>query len=224
MAQPEGAQSVFGGETTCQGLPRAVVRPMQQPSVAGSASEEKLMAVVDDALDASRKPGSPEPMARQCVAARMRRAFISAAADDDLLQVSQIMQLARIRHLPVLAGEFLAGIVSHRDVLEALSSPLEGAPDALRRELLRGTPVSRVMRTPVHTVAADATLQEAAQQMLRYKIGCLPVVADCAGGARALGLITESDLIAAAYLPGLDPRTLEPLAPEPPLPAGARRG
>jgi CBS domain-containing membrane protein len=156
----------------------------------------------------------PESIALECVAAKMRVAFISASPSDDLLQVAQLMQLARIRHLPVLTGEVLVGIVSHRDVLEASASPFDGTSLAERREQLRTIPVSRVMHAVVHTVAPDATLQEAAQEMLRYKIGCLPVVVSSGGECRVVGLITESDLLAAAYVPRMDARTLETRAPD----------
>jgi CBS domain-containing protein len=39
-------------------------------------------------------------------------------------------------------------------------------------------------------------LAEAATLLLRHKIGCLPVVG---AGGEALGLVTETDLLRAAY-------------------------
>jgi CBS domain-containing protein len=142
---------------------------------------------------------------------RMRRVVISAAPADSLLHAAQLMQLARIRHLPVLQDDCLVGILSHGDVLEAATSPLEEASLAKRIERLRATPVSRVMHRSVCTIESDATLRDVAERMLRYKIRCLPVV-DGKPGARGavIGLITESDLLAAAYLPERDPRTLFP--------------
>ena len=40
--------------------------------------------------------------------------------------------------------------------------------------------------------------------MLRLQIGCLPVVEATPEGPRLVGLLTESDLLRAAYLPPLD--------------------
>jgi CBS domain-containing protein len=152
---------------------------------------------------------------------RMRHCFISAEPTDSALQAAQLMQLARIRHLPVVAGGCLLGIVSHRDLLEASPSPLEGGSTSARLDRLRAMPLARIMHTSVCTISPDATLREAAEQMLRYKIGCLPVVevGPAAGDPREMiGLITESDLLAAAYLPELDARTLTLESEAPPCP------
>jgi CBS domain-containing membrane protein len=139
----------------------------------------------------------------------MRRHFISAEPTDSALHAVQLMQLARIRHLPIVANGSLLGIVSHRDLLEWSYSPHEEGSAVLRFDALRGLPIERVMHPSVCTIRPDATLREAAEQMLRHKIGCLPVVEDGAQAgqpAEMVGLITESDLLTAAYLADLDPR------------------
>jgi acetoin utilization protein AcuB len=138
----------------------------------------------------------------------MRRSFIHAAPEEPLWQVAQLMQVARIRHLPVLEGECLVGVVSYRDLIEE-AGPLDVRSLIERREHLRSVPVSKVMRRALHTADIEDTLSSAAEQMLRYKIGCLPVLEQTPSGVRVVGLITESDLLAAAYLPRTDPRTLE---------------
>ena len=155
------------------------------------------------------KVGAFVELARERVAQRMRSVFIHAEVDETLLQVAGIMQLARIRHLPVLDNGLLVGIVSHRDLLEYAQPPLEANDAAGRRAHLARISVASVMRSSVHGVSPDTTLAEAAEEMLRYKIGCLPVVVPADGGQRMVGLITESDLLAAAYLPRFDARTLE---------------
>jgi CBS domain-containing membrane protein len=152
------------------------------------------------------------PVGLQPVHTKMRRSFIHARPNDSLLQAVQIMQLARIRHLPVLDGERLVGIVSHRDLLEASASPLDESSQVERFDRLRSVPLSRVMNTAVCTIDRDLPLREVAERMLRHKIGCLLVV-DEASECSVLGLITEADLLAAAYLPELDARTLRE-APE----------
>jgi CBS domain-containing protein len=149
-----------------------------------------------------------QAMGLQPVHTKMRRSFIHAKPGDSLLQAVQIMQLARIRHLPVLEGERLVGIVSHRDLLEASVSPLDESSQVERFDRLRSVPLSRVMNTPVCTVGRDAPLREVAERMLRHKIGCLLVIDEASPGRGVLGLITEGDLLAAAYLPEIDARTL----------------
>jgi acetoin utilization protein AcuB len=153
--------------------------------------------------------GVASPLADERVRSRMRSVFIHAEVDETLLQIAGIMQLARIRHLPVLEKGLLVGIVSHRDLLEFAQPPLAENDRAGRRAHLARTSVATVMRSSVRGVSPDTTLAEAAQEMLRHKIGCLPVVVPDEAGRRMVGLITESDLLAAAYLPRFDARTLE---------------
>lgn len=133
------------------------------------------------------------------VSSIMRTEFASLREGDRLDLADQVMKLGRVRHLPVLDAEGkLVGIVSNRDLLEAsLTSVLAFAPDQ-RRGFLRSVEVAEVMTREVETVDPDTALGVAANRLIRHKIGCLPVVR--ADGVM-VGLVTETDLLVAAYLP-----------------------
>ena len=135
------------------------------------------------------------------VAGHMRAHFISAAPEDSLLEADRIMRLARIRHLPIAQNGVLVGLLSHRDVLSASISKLEQCDPAERLNHLRGIPIRDVMTRDVETATEDASLSSAAVRMLRLKIGCLPIVRGGPDGPRLVGLLTESDLLRAAYAP-----------------------
>jgi acetoin utilization protein AcuB len=51
------------------------------------------------------------------------------------------------------------------------------------------------MHTPVTTIAPNADLGAAVERMTAERIGCLPVSEN--GGARLVGIITETDLLRA---------------------------
>ncbi len=127
----------------------------------------------------------------------MRREFVSVKPDDQLDLVDDIMNLGRVRHMPVLEGDRLVGIVSQRDLLSASLSRLLDFDPAERRTFLRSIRVDEVMTREVITVSPETRIGEAARIMLRHRIGCLPVV-DPGSGA-AVGLVTETDLIRAAF-------------------------
>lgn len=130
----------------------------------------------------------------------MRTEFASLREHDHLDLVDQVMELGRVRHLPVqdTAGR-LVGIVSSRDLLEAsLTNVLEFAPRE-RRTFLHSIEVKEVMTRNVETIDAETALGVAAARMIRHKIGCLPVVNR---EGVMIGLVTETDLLAAAYLAG----------------------
>jgi CBS domain-containing protein len=127
----------------------------------------------------------------------MRREFASLKVEDRLDLADSVMTLGRIRHLPVLddAGR-VVGIVSNRDLLQASLTTLLALEPAQRRSFLGAIPVADVMTRDVETIAPDALLVSAASRMLSHRIGCLPVV-DASGAM--VGIVTESDLLAAAY-------------------------
>lgn len=127
----------------------------------------------------------------------MHREVVTLQQGERLDLAEDIMSLGRIRHLPVLEGEKLVGILSSRDLLSAsLSKALDFDPQE-RRTFLRSVEVKEVMSLDVDTVSQDDSALDAGHRMLRRKIGCLPVVDE---EGRFLGLLTETDLLRAALV------------------------
>lgn len=121
----------------------------------------------------------------------MQKEVVTLQLEDHLDLASDIMGLGRIRHMPVLDGDKVVGIVSQRDLLRAgLSSVLEFRP-AVEREWLAKISVREVMVGALKTIAPTEPLRKAVDMMLRLKIGCLPVVDE----GKLVGLLSESDLL-----------------------------
>jgi CBS domain-containing protein len=139
------------------------------------------------------------PLRHRTVSEIMRSEFVSVQLTDKLDFAEQVMQLGRIRHLPVVSQGRLVGIVSNRDLLSAsLSKVLQFARER-RTSFLSMVDVEEVMTRDVQTVSPETTLEEAARLMLRHKIGSLVVALP---DRTPVGLLTESDLLREAYLPG----------------------
>jgi acetoin utilization protein AcuB len=96
-----------------------------------------------------------------------------------------------IRHLPVLDGERLVGIVSDRDLKRAMASPATSLEAHELRYLLDHVLVREIMRGGVITVRPTAPIEEAARLMVLEKIGALPVTE----GERLIGILTETDVL-----------------------------
>ncbi len=119
----------------------------------------------------------------------MQREVVTLDAKDHLDLAEGIMRLGRIRHLPVVTGEHVVGIISERDLFRAaVSSMLQFRHDA-QRQWLATIPVAAAMTTPVFTIAPFIALRVAVAVMVDKRIGCLPVVDD----GRLVGLLSESD-------------------------------
>jgi CBS domain-containing protein len=114
--------------------------------------------------------------------------------NDKLTLADEVMQLGRIRHLPVLEddGEQLVGIVSQRDLFRGALAQALGYGEYAHRKLLDTFSVKDVMTTEVITASPETPLVEAARVLMQRKIGCLPVVES----GRLAGIITEGDFVA----------------------------
>ena len=112
----------------------------------------------------------------------MTRDPVALSEEDDLSLADDIFPLGRLRHLPVVRGEKLVGLVTHRDFLKALARDGEArGKAALAKD---------VMTRRVTQVKPTTSLKKALQLMVRNKFGCLPVVDD---EGRLVGILTETD-------------------------------
>jgi acetoin utilization protein AcuB len=140
----------------------------------------------------------------QTVSSIMTPDPVSVTVDTSLDAALEIMDEGGIRHLPVLEGGALVGVVSDRDLLAAtgwLPSRVHanrgpGVAERLPKK------VREIMRGPAEHVAPGQTLAEATSLLLRHGVGCLPVV----DAGRVGGMLTEMDLLAAYSGGWLDDR------------------
>ncbi len=112
--------------------------------------------------------------------------------NDALSIADDVMNLGRIRHLPVLDDDgVIVGIVSQRDLFRGALARALGYGAHAQQKLLGQLLVKEVMTNDPVTIGPDAPLADAARLMLQRKIGCLVVVQD----GRLVGILTESDFV-----------------------------
>jgi CBS domain-containing protein len=121
----------------------------------------------------------------------MRAKPVAISADDSLRIVLDIMELGRVRHIPVVRKGKLVGVVSQRDLFHASLSNVIGLPREEQELFLEGVKISEVMSAPPVSIGPDASVWEAAALMAKSRIGCLPVV----NGDEVVGIVTETDLL-----------------------------
>ncbi len=88
--------------------------------------------------DVLRLAGAGTPFAALRVGDVMPRHVVSVSPDDDIVAVARLMSERRIRHVPVLEGENVLGIVGIRDVVAMLAERLWREHDPAARETIRG--------------------------------------------------------------------------------------
>ena len=130
----------------------------------------------------------------------MKRKIVTISVSDRLSTVEDIMTLGGVRHIPVVSGGDLMGVVTERDLLRISLSNLSEFGADQRRAFLHAIEIERVMSSPAVTIGADELVEAAARSMAERKIGCLPVIED---EGDFVGLITETDVL--RYFAGLSP-------------------
>jgi acetoin utilization protein AcuB len=129
---------------------------------------------------------------RLCVECWMSKLVFTTKPDARLIDAFEMMRDHRIRHVPVVDGGKLVGIVSDRDVRSALPSrnALQGGWASLGEALLESR-ISQVMSLMPITIAPAASIREAAEIMCRSKVGALPVVDD----GKLVGIVSAEDIL-----------------------------
>lgn len=130
----------------------------------------------------------------------MQKAVFTIGPEDPIDKIFPLLHFERIRHLPVIDGTRVIGIVSDRDLYKALGprSPKGPAGGGATRTadtawMLIPRKVRHIMHRGVITIVPEATLAEAAEVMAAKRIGALPVVKD----SKLVGIITATDLLKA---------------------------
>jgi len=110
------------------------------------------------------------------------------AATDSIHEAHRLMRVEKLRHLPVLEGGELVGMVSERDLLR-----LEAAVDVDQKR----DPVRSAMSAPAFSVLPETPLPQVASQMRARGIGSVVVVSE----GRVVGIFTTSDALDALASP-----------------------
>ena len=113
---------------------------------------------------------------------------------ENLLDVAQDMERYSFRHLPVVDGGRLVGLISHRDLLRFTASALDPslARDQQDFRLKEKTFIRQVMTENVQTVSPETPVAVATSKLLTGRFGCLPVV-DAEGVL--VGIVSEQDML-----------------------------
>ncbi|CAI8952736.1 MULTISPECIES: CBS and ACT domain-containing protein [unclassified Brevibacillus] len=117
----------------------------------------------------------------------MRKKIVTIQPSTTIGEALLLLRANRIRHLPVIENDSLVGIISDRDLRDALPSRLLTHDDD---DTVLHKPVADIMNQQVITAHPLDFIEDAALQLYEHKIGSLPIVE----GNRLVGLITESDL------------------------------
>lgn len=128
------------------------------------------------------------------VADIMTRDVIVVSEEDNVESVQLDMDLFRKRHLPVVDGKRLVGLLSHGDMLRMSVGSLDrnSVTDSINAQHKADRFVAEVMTTELATTTPETPLAEAAEKLAASHHACLPVVGP---GDELVGIVTEHDFV-----------------------------
>jgi CBS domain-containing protein len=121
----------------------------------------------------------------------MIRSVITAPPGMSLALAQRLMSDHRIRHLPVVQEGQLVGLVSDRDLRQALSSPTTTLTQAEFTYKMGTLAIATCMTREVVTVPPEAAMVQGMRQLLAGPYGCVPVLA----GGQLVGIVTAIDVL-----------------------------
>ncbi len=111
---------------------------------------------------------------------------------DSLTKAESLFKDYKIRHLPVMSGDSIIGILSYTDLLRiSLSEEVDGVDEVMSTTVYNMYSLEQVMVKNVITIQANANIKDAAEILAESDFRALPVL----DGDKLVGMLTTTDLI-----------------------------
>jgi CBS domain-containing protein len=131
---------------------------------------------------------------REPVSTIMTKNVVAVQLDDTLINANKLISKHHIRHLPVVHGEQLVGMISKTDLNRLTFSGLfagEGDVDEAVFDMLN---IGQVMSHKPRAVKDTDTIKQVAEILSKEEFHALPVV-DNDDESKLVGIVTTTDVI-----------------------------
>jgi acetoin utilization protein AcuB len=122
----------------------------------------------------------------------MSTRLITAEPEQSILEAYLLMSHHSIRQLPVCKNKKIVGIITDRDIREAVGKKIKEIKEEEIKDLnLDKKPISDFMTYNPTTITPDTLIEKAVQIINAKKIGSLPV---CKDDKTLVGIVTVTDI------------------------------
>jgi CBS domain-containing membrane protein len=129
---------------------------------------------------------------REPVSHIMTTELTTVNVTQSLREVVKTFEENNFRHLPVVSGDDLIGIISKTDILRISYGSNFGEQESqIDDAIFDMLSINQVMRTNLHTIEPETTIKEAAEIFSQAEFHALPVVQ----GKKLVGIVTTTDII-----------------------------
>lgn len=131
---------------------------------------------------------------REPVSTIMTKNIHVVKLEDKLTDVRDLARKYSIRHIPVVQGNQLVGIISKTDLNRLTFSSLFAGQDEADEAVFDMLTISQVMSHKPRVVKANDSIKEIAEILSKEEFHALPVVDD-QDEANLVGIVTTTDVI-----------------------------
>jgi CBS domain-containing membrane protein len=129
---------------------------------------------------------------RTPVSTIMSKNIIALNRTDDLERAELLFKRHNIRHIPVVSGDVIIGMLSYTDLLRiSFADAVDESEAAIDTLVYNMFSIDQVMAKNITTVASQTSIKEVAQILARKEFHALPVVDD----GMLVGIVTTTDLM-----------------------------
>ncbi len=122
----------------------------------------------------------------------MTKDLITINHTDDLTNAERLFKEHTIRHIPVVSGQEIIGMLSYTDLLRvSYADTVEEGEEDVETVVFNMFTIEQVMAKDLVKVSSDTTIKEVAQILSRKEFHALPVV----DNNELVGIVTTTDLI-----------------------------
>ncbi len=126
------------------------------------------------------------------VATIMTKNVVKLHLSDDLTKAESLFKKHHIRHIPVVSGNAIIGMLSYTDLLRiSFADAVDDDADVVDTTVYNMFTVEQVMAKKIVAIAPETTVREAAEILSKMEFHALPVCED----NLLVGIITTTDLI-----------------------------
>ena len=122
----------------------------------------------------------------------MSKNIIALTLSDDLERAEVLFNRHKIKHIPVVSGEVIIGMLSYTDLMRiSFAESADEENNSVDSVVYNMFTIEQVMVKNVVTVNSETTIKEVAQILADREFHALPVVDDGA----LVGIVTTTDLL-----------------------------
>ena len=122
----------------------------------------------------------------------MTKNLVTLTVKDDLVAAEELFKKNNIRHIPVISGDSIVGMLSYTDLMRvSFADAIDESEYEVDTMVYNMFTIEQVMAKDVSTVPISATIKEVAEFLSLREFHALPVV----DGEKLVGIVTTTDLI-----------------------------